>query len=128
MSEYSNTDQNYSVTQVIPHNQEAEEAVLGSVLVNPESYYDVAQFLQMDDFYIHRNRWVWDTFTRLHERRMPIDILTVTDELEQLGVLSEAGGPAYLTSLINNVPTSLHAEAYGRIVEDGSERYCQTGL
>jgi replicative DNA helicase len=122
MSEYSNTDQNYSVTQVIPHNQEAEEAVLGSVLVNPESYYDVAQFLQMDDFYIHRNRWVWDTFTRLHERRMPIDILTVTDELEQLGVLSEAGGPAYLTSLINNVPTSLHAEAYGRIVEETAIR------
>jgi replicative DNA helicase len=112
----------YSGTQIVPHNSEAEEAVLGSILVNPESYYDVAQFLRSDDFYIHRNRWVWDTFVRLHEQRMPIDVLTVTDGLEQAGQLAEIGGPAYLTSLINNVPTSLHAEAYGRIVEETSIR------
>jgi len=112
----------YSGTQIVPHNSEAEEAVLGSILVNPESYYDVAQFLRSDDFYIHRNRWVWDTFVRLHEQRMPVDVLTVTDELEQAGQLAEIGGPAYLTSLINNVPTSLHAEAYGRIVEETSIR------
>ncbi len=112
----------YSGTQIVPHNSEAEEAVLGSILVNPESYYDVAQFLRSDDFYIHRNRWVWDTFVRLHEQRMPVDVLTVTDELEQAGQLAEIGGPAYLTSLINNVPTSLHAEAYGRIIEETSVR------
>ena len=51
----------------IPHSREAEEAVVGAVLINPEVYYDVAQFLQSDDFYIHRLRWVWDSFTRLHE-------------------------------------------------------------
>jgi replicative DNA helicase len=112
----------YAGTQIVPHNSEAEEAVLGSILVNPESYYDVAQFLRADDFYIHRNRWVWDTFVRLHEQRRPIDVLMVTDELEQSGQLTEIGGPAYLTSLINNVPTSLHAEAYGRIVEETSIR------
>jgi len=108
--------------QIIPHSREAEEAVLGSVMVNPEAYYDVAQFLQPEDFYIHRNRWVWESFIRLNERRMPIDFLTVSDELEQAGVLSETGGPAYLTSLINNIPTSLHAEAYGRIVEETAIR------
>jgi replicative DNA helicase len=108
--------------QMMPHSREAEEAVIGSVLINPESYYDVAQFLQPDDFYIHRHRWVWEAFTRLHEQRIPIDILTVSDELNQKGQLGEVGGPAYLTSLINNVPTSLHAEAYGRIIEQGSVR------
>jgi replicative DNA helicase len=108
--------------QVVPQNREAEEAVIGSVMINPEAYYDVAQFLQADDFYIHRHRWIWDTFTRLHERRVPVDFLTVSSELDQLGQLAEVGGPAYLTSLINNVPTSLHAEAYGRMVEETAIR------
>ncbi len=108
--------------QIVPHSREAEEAVIGSVLINPDSYYDVAQFLRAEDFYIHRHRWIWETFTRLHERRTPIDFLTVTEELEQLGQMAEVGGPAYITALISNVPSSLHAEAYGRIVEQASVR------
>jgi replicative DNA helicase len=108
--------------QGVPQSREAEEAVIGAVLINPEAYYDVAQFLQGDDFYIHRHRWIWDAFTRLHERRMPLDFLTVTEELDQMGQLAEVGGPAYLTALINNVPTSLHAEAYGHIVEQTAVR------
>jgi len=108
--------------QIVPHSREAEEAVIGSVLINPDSYYDVAQFLRADDFYIHRHRWIWEAFTRLHERRTPIDFLTVTEELEQLGQMTEVGGPAYITALISNVPSSLHAEAYGRIVEQASVR------
>ncbi|MFC1878517.1 replicative DNA helicase [Chloroflexota bacterium] len=108
--------------QIVPHSREAEEAAIGAVLINPEAYYDVAQFLRADDFYIHRHRWVWETFTRLHERRAPIDLLTVSEELDQLGQLAEVGGPAYLTTLINNVPTWLHAEAYGRIVEETAIR------
>jgi replicative DNA helicase len=108
--------------QVVPHSREAEEAVIGSVLINPESYYDVAQFLKADDFYIHRHRWIWEAFVHLHESRAPIDFLTVTEQLDQQGQLGEVGGPAYLTALINNVPTSLHAEAYGRLVEQTSLR------
>jgi replicative DNA helicase len=108
--------------QIVPHSREAEEAVLGAILINPEAYYDVAQFLNKEDFYIHRHQWVWETFTRLHERRTPIDFLTVTEELEQTDHLSEVGGPAYLTALINNVPSSLHAEAYGHLVEETAVR------
>jgi replicative DNA helicase len=108
--------------QVLPHNREAEEAVLGSVLLNPEVYYDVAHFLSADDFYLHRNRWIWEAFNALNEKRIPIDILTVSEELESRNQLEDAGGPAYLTGLISNVPTSLHAEAYGRIVEDTATR------
>ena len=107
--------------QVVPHSRDSEEAVLGAVLINPEAYYDVAQFLRAEDFYIHRHRWIWNVFTRLNERRAPIDVLTVTEELSQLGQLAEIGGPAYLTALINKVPSSLNAEAYGRLVE-------QTGI
>jgi replicative DNA helicase len=108
--------------QIIPHSREAEEAVIGSVLINPEAYYDVASYLRADDFYIHRHRWIWETFSRLHERRVPIDFLTVSQELDQQGQLAEVGGPAYLTALVNNVPTSLHAEAYGHIVEETAIR------
>ncbi len=101
----------------IPHSREAEEAVVGAVLINPEAYYDVAQFLNADDFYIHRHKWIWEAFTRLHEQRIPIDLLTLAEELDRVGQLNEIGGPAYLTALINQVPSSLNAESYGRIVE-----------
>ncbi len=105
-----------------PYDRQAEEAVLGSVLVNTEVYYDLAHFLSGDDFFLHRNRWIWETFTSLHEQRLPIDILTVSEDLERQGRLEEVGGPAYLTALINNVPSSLHAEAYGKIVEETATR------
>ncbi|HZD58404.1 MAG TPA: replicative DNA helicase [Anaerolineales bacterium] len=108
--------------QIVPHSREAEEAVIGAILINPEAYYDVAQFLRGEDFYIHRHRWIWEAFTHLHEQRVPIDFLTVSEELDQMGQLGETGGPAYLTALINNVPTSLHAEAYGHIVEETAVR------
>lgn len=108
--------------QIVPHSREAEEAVIGSVLINPEAYYDVAEFLQSEDFYIHKHRWVYDAFIRLHERRSPIDILTVSEELDQMGYLGEVGGSAYLTALISNVPTALHATAYGKLVEETAIR------
>ncbi len=106
----------------VPHSREAEEAVVGAVLINPEVYYDVAQFLQADDFYIHRHRWIWEAFASLHEQRIPIDLLTVGEELDRRGQLAEVGGPAYLTTLVNQVPTSLNAESYGHIVESHSVR------
>ncbi len=106
----------------MPHNREAEEAVLGAVLVNPEVYYDVAHFLSSDDFFLHRNRWIWEAFTNLHDQRLPIDMLTVAEEIESQKRLDEVGGPAYLASLVNNLPTALHAEAYGRLVEEAAIR------
>lgn len=111
-----------SELQLPPHNREAEEAVIGSVMINPEAYYDVIQFLKAEDFFIHRHRWIWEAFNRLHEKRTPIDFLTVTEELDQVGQLSEIGGPAYLTGLIHNIPTSLHAESYGHIIEESAVR------
>ena len=123
MNDFQPVDPEPSHTpQLVPHSREAEEAVLGSVLINPEAYYDVAEFLNGDDFYIIRHKWIWEAYNRLNERREPIDFLTVTEDLDQSNQLAEIGGPAYLTTLINNVPTSLHAEAYGRIVEETAIR------
>ncbi len=122
MSEIPVDDVAPSQIQSQPHSRQAEEAVLGAVLIDSEAYFNVAQFLRPDDFYIVRNRWVWEAFTHLHERRAPIDYLTVCEELEQQGQLAELGGPAYIMSLINQTPTSLNAEAYGHLVEDNAVR------
>jgi replicative DNA helicase len=111
-----------AASTVVPHSREAEEAVVGAVFINPEVYYDVAQFLNADDFYIHRHKWIWEAFTSLHEQRIPVDLLTVSNELDKRNQLGEIGGPAYLTALVNQVPSSLNAESYGHIVEGHSIR------
>ncbi len=108
--------------RMAPHSVEAEEAVLGSILINPEALHDVAAFLQPDDFFIVKNSWVWEAILRIQERNEEIDYLTVVEELRQQARLQEIGGPAYITYLINHTPSSIYAEAYGRIVERASLR------
>ena len=123
MQDYFEPQESSSSTiQSQPHNRQAEEAVLGSVLINPESFFDVAQILDAEYFYIIRNRWIWEVFTYLHENRTPIDILTLSEELENRGQLEEIGGQAYLMMLINQTPSSLNAAAYAKIVEETSVR------
>ena len=104
------------------YSAEAEQAVLGSILINPEAYYDVAGFLKPDDFYLIKHRWIWDVFAHLHDQRQSVDVLTVSQLLEARGQLDEAGGAAYLAQLLNAVPTSVHAEAYGKIVQRDAMR------
>jgi replicative DNA helicase len=105
-----------------PNNEEAEGAVIGSVLINPELYSELSQFLTPQDFRIYRNRWIWEAFTRLDKNKSPIDILTVLSELEEMKVAKEIGGLAYLTQLAEVPPNSANAISYGRIVERESVR------
>ena len=111
----STTD--FHTDQLAPHSVEAEEAVLGSVLLNPEALYEVIAFLRVEDFFIVRHAWIWEAILSLHERRDPIDYLTVVNELETQGRLADTGGAAYVLSLVNKTPSALNAEGYGRIVE-----------
>lgn len=103
--------------QLAPHSVEAEEAVLGAILINPDALFEVLTFLRVEDFFIVRHAWIWEAMFNLHERRDPIDYLTVVSELEQMGRLAEVGGAAYILSLINKTPSALNVEGYGRIVE-----------
>lgn len=105
-----------------PYSQEAEEAVLGAVLVNPHAFLNISAFLHPEDFFFLRHTHIWRALERLHGRSDPIDYLTVTQELRDLAVLDEIGGQAYLTYLINNTPSAVHAEVYGRLVERTSIR------
>jgi len=100
-----------------PHNVEAEEAVIGSLLIDPDAIIRVATFLNGPDFFIERHGMVFDAIQALSARNQPADLVTLADELERRGELREVGGGAYLTSLINQTPTSIHVEYYGRIVE-----------
>ncbi|MBI1793373.1 MAG: replicative DNA helicase [Chloroflexi bacterium] len=106
----------------IPHSREAEEAAIGSVLINPNAFHDVRVILPAEDFYIDRHKFIWQAFDALVEKQQPIDLLTVTDELDRMGRLAEIGGAAYLTSLINQAPTSINAEAYAAIVQEQAVR------
>lgn len=109
-------------TPSIPHSREAEEAVIGAVLINPECYFEVSQIILPTDFYIHRHGWIWEAFGELSANHTPIDLLTLSDLLAKKNQLAELGGPAFLTSVINQVPSSLNAVAYARIIKRHSER------
>jgi replicative DNA helicase len=108
--------------KLVPHNVEAEEAVLGSLLIDPEALFRVSPFLNSDDFYLQKNGWIYESILALHERREPIDFVTLCDELERQEKLEEIGGAAYVTHLINAVPSAIHVEAYGHIVEHSAIR------
>ncbi len=107
---------------VPPHSIETEEAVLGSLLIDSEAILKVAGFLQPENFYVVKNQWVYEAMLRLHDRREPIDLLTVSQELIKNGKLDEAGGESYIAQLTTTVPTALNVEAYGRAVESLSLR------
>jgi len=106
----------YGPNRSAPHAVEAEEALLGCVLINPDSFMETVHLVRAQDFFLHKNRWIWDAYVNLHEAGLGIDIITVTDELERRNQLEETGGAAYLTQLINAVPTSLHAGSYAVLV------------
>jgi replicative DNA helicase len=103
--------------KTVPANPEAEEAVLGSLLIDPDAVLRVASFLEAEDFYRERNGWIYRAILELHERREPADFVTLCDELERNNILQEIGGAAYITQLINNVPSAAYVEHYGHIVE-----------
>ncbi len=103
--------------KLLPQNIEAECGVLGSIIIDPEAIVQVSDFLHSDDFYRDAHRTIYEVILQLFEEREPADFITICDELERRNKLEEVGGASYITSLINQVPTSGNVEYYGRIVE-----------
>ena len=120
--DYSEEPPTTSVALGPPHNRQAEEAVLGAVLLDADVYYDLTQAVGEEDFYIRRNGMVWAAYQRLGEEKAPIDLLTVSDTLAKTRQLEEVGGISYLTNLINQTPTTLNAKHYAKIVHDNAIR------
>jgi len=111
-----------TVDRLPPHSVEAEEAVLGSLLIDPDAILEVASFLKPEAFYREQNKWIYQAILDLHEARDPLDFITLADTLRKRSQLEDVGGEAYLISLLNAVPTSVNARSYGRIVEAAAVR------
>jgi len=102
--------------QLLPHSVEAEEAVLGSILVNPDCLDEVLQHMSPGDCFIVRHEWIMEAMLSLVEQGIGIDHLTVSQELESRGKLADTGGFVYLVALINKTPSSLNAGGYAKLV------------
>ncbi len=101
-----------------PHSVDAEQSVLGALLLDKDAVIAVSEFLSPDDFYDDRHKKIFEAMLSLYEERVPVDVLTVTERLKKRKDLKIIGGASYLTDIVNKVPTSAHVEHYGRIVKD----------
>jgi replicative DNA helicase len=104
--------------KVPPHDSVAEQSVLGAILIDKDAMMDVAEFLRSHHFYKEAHGMIFDAMMTLYEEHEPIDVVTVTAQLKKVGVLSEVGGSGYVSELLNVVPTSAHAEQYGKIIRE----------
>jgi replicative DNA helicase len=105
------------IDRLPPQSIEAEQSVLGAVLIDRDTMIEIADFLKPEDFYRQAHARVYAVMLDLSERREPIDIVTVSEALERSGDLEAIGGRAYLGTLSNQTPTAVHAAQYARIVE-----------
>ena len=106
-----------------PHDIEAEEAVIASLLVDPDAIYKVAPKLKSEDFFREKNAWVYEACRALWDRNESLNQITVAHELSRAGRLENVGGAAYLSRLIADLPTSVGVEHYAGIVQrDASYR------
>ena len=104
-------------SQLPPQSSEAEESVLGALLIDSSAIVEVASILGAGDFYKPANAKVYGAIKTLHDKGEPVDILTVSEELERRGQIEEIGGRAALADLCDRTPTAVHAVQYARIVE-----------
>ncbi len=108
--------------QILPQNIEAEEALIGALLIDSEAIYRVADFLREEDFYKPVHQIIHRAITRVFEKREPVDVITVTNELKNQKLLEEIGGSEYLLSLINKTPSVYNVVNYGKIVREKKAR------
>ncbi|MBC7343122.1 MAG: replicative DNA helicase [Clostridia bacterium] len=108
------------LNRIPPQNNEAEQAVLGSMLLSQDAIYAAMEILRPEDFYREAHQIIYRTILSLNDRGAPVDLLTVTDALRQEGVLGQVGGAAYVASLADVVPTALNVTQYARIVAEKS--------
>jgi replicative DNA helicase len=104
--------------KVPPHDDVAEQSVLGALLIDKDAMVDVAEFLRPEFFYKDAHAKIYEAMLQLYELHEPIDVVSLSAFLKKDGGIKIAGGAAYLSDLLNVVPTSAHAERYGRIIQE----------
>lgn len=108
--------------KVPPHDNVAEQSVLGAVLIDKDTMVDVAEFLRPHHFYSPIHSMVFQAMMELYESHEPIDVVTTAAQLKKKGTLKDIGGAAYLSDLVNVVPTSAHAQQYARIITESATK------
>jgi len=102
---------------VPPQNIEAEQSLLGSLLLDKDAITEVADMIQPRDFYKPKHQKVYKAMVHLFDKQEPIDVLSVANRLEEMNALEQVGGNSYLTQLVNKVPTAAHTNNYAKIVQ-----------
>jgi replicative DNA helicase len=113
-------DLDVSSHKLPPQNIEAEQSVLGGILIENEAINKVMELLSPDDFYREAHHKIYHALINLSERDEPADLITLTNELRNLDQLDSIGGASYLASLIDSVPTAANIEYYAKIVKEKS--------
>lgn len=111
---------NINVDKLPPQNLEAEQSVLGCILIDQEAITKIADILKPDDFYKSDHRKIFESILDLYEKRQPLDILGVTSRLQEKKDLEDIGGRSYITTLANSVATASHVVSYAKIVQKKS--------
>ncbi len=106
--------------KIPPQNLEAEQSVLGSVLLEPEALSRVLEVMTGDDFYREAHRKIFSSMLDLYRKGTPVDLITLTEILQNKGQLDEIGGASYLTSLTDAIPSAIHVDVYARIIREKS--------
>jgi replicative DNA helicase len=107
------------IERIPPHSDDAERSVLGSILLDNDIFFKVSEFIDPDDFYSKANREIFTAMIDLYRRDVPIDMLTVTEELSRRKSLEACGGRSYIAEL-SEVPTTANAVQYARIIQEKS--------
>ncbi len=112
---------NISVKDVLsaklpPQNPQAEASLVGSLLLDKDAIIKIADIVHIGDFYVEKNGLIFEAILRLYEKREPVDIVTLSEQLEKQSALKDIGGASYLTELVNGVPTASHVIQYAQIV------------
>ena len=115
---FPDKDPSIEKLKVPPHSVEAEQSVLGSMLIDPDTWDKVAEIVSEHDFYTRTHKIIFRAIVRLLGRNEPIDLITVSEELEQRDELEDAGGFAYLGELAKNTPSSANVVSYAKIISE----------
>lgn len=103
-----------------PQNIEAEQSLLGCLMIDKDAIIKIADFVSPKDFYKESHKEIFEAILALYDKREPLDILSITNKLEEMNKLDQIGGASYLTSLVNCVPTSSHVAHYAKITQKKS--------
>ncbi len=103
--------------KMLPHNLDAEQALLGCLLIDEKVPLTVFSEVKSEEFYSNAHKQIYDAMLEIYKKNMPIDFVTLTDELENLGILNEVGGITYITSLTNSVPSSANFKHYEELIK-----------